>query len=158
MVTIQYNPAPSVPDHLREVFRMKGQSFAAGEKVVTTPERAAAVIASAPAGSIKVISGEASAPPARLPASLKRSQDAVIERARLFPTDPARALHGLPQLPDKAASTLLGRNGVKSIRSGDHDDRLAVVGIFCWLAGPAGADAAEAAAQRAATLLADAQG
>ncbi len=81
MVILKYSPDGSVPKHLRAIFRTKGQEYPAGQEVTTTPERAALVISSAPPGSMQVVSGKPSAAPAVLPASMKRSQKAIAERA-----------------------------------------------------------------------------
>lgn len=154
MVRLKYVPRKDAPRHLKQVFRLGAAEFHAGKPQTVPADFAGEVIAAAPPDSIVVLDGKPAEPKPALPASADKRMREIEERTKAFPVDPARSLHGLPQLPAGAASVLLGKNGVRAVKKGDYDAILPLVGMFCWIAGAT--DAAEAAARRAVTLHQDA--
>lgn len=136
------------PEHLAGVYRFKGVEFESGKEIEVDAARAGHLLATAPPGSVKLVSGtpipwEPGTPLAKLAA--KQAAKAA-ERVHL---DGADALDNVRTIP-KAIRDVLSKGGADAIalvESGKADERLGDVAVWAQLSGLG--ELAKAAARRA---------
>lgn len=97
-VVLSYEPSKAVPPHLRQILRVKGLELPAEGEHRFSPEQAGILVANAPQGSIRVVSGTP-APYTPKSASLKKQERLLSERAKRIQTRPLAVLDSIQPLP-----------------------------------------------------------
>lgn len=97
-VVLSYEPSKAVPAHLHKVLRIKGLELPAEGEHRFSPEQAGILVANAPQGSIRIVSGTP-APYTPRSGSVKKQERLIADRSKRIRTQPLAVLDSIQPLP-----------------------------------------------------------
>jgi hypothetical protein len=118
-------------------FRLKGVEFPPGKEVRVPADIAGMMKRPAtlpPGGTVRIVSGEP-VDAARISGALKAQIRADADRRELYPSDPARALDGLPVLSEAGRKLLGAKDAAEQVKAGKADAELTTLAFAAKMTG-----------------------